>query len=103
MVPLRGRTDKAVDLEILNFLEPGLLGVDGSQSYSFVAEGIIKPVRLLKSESIVYPEITGENRDYMGEFSRNSIEQRCWLDGLRLSSSLSRCFMLYVCPIKGTR
>ena len=106
MVPLPERNDKAVrvDLEILKFLEPGMLGVYNQQCYSFVAEGIVKPIRLLENGSIVYPEITGGNRDYMGEFSRNSIEKRCWLDAPQdIFTFPLHYLMLYVCTIKGTR
>jgi len=100
MVSLPERNDKVfgLDFKILNFLEPASAEV--SEHYSFEAESIIKPVRLLERESIVYREIIGENRYYMGGFSRNSIEGRYWFDKKLVKSS---CFMLYICTIKEFR
>jgi hypothetical protein len=112
MAPLQRNQDlnTEIDLRITRMVAPESEPLRDQRHWSFAAKGIIKPVVLREEESTwqdgaakthIFPVITGDNRNYMAEFSRCSIEDRCWMDKPEVLPK--SCYMLYICTVRRMR
>lgn len=101
-LPTRSHVDFGLDLNIIRMVEPSSIG---SSYWSIEANGVIKPAMLQweKTTMQLCLAINNENRDYMAEFSRSSIEECCWLDRPLISPLPKECFMMYICTIRRRR